>query len=75
MRRPVKDSSKDVTTVFHPQQKIERLNHGQAFRITTKRQNFANAILEKASRQHNQIIIDYIVCDLVLAVFNNMKGK
>lgn len=31
--------------------------------------------MEKASRQQNQIIIDYIVCDFILAVINNMKGK
>lgn len=74
-RPPVKDSTGDVTTAFHSWQKPEQLNHAQVFKITTKSQNFVKAILEKASKQQNQIIIDYIVCDLILAVINNMKGK
>lgn len=53
----------------------KNLNHAQNFKITTKGQNFVNAILEKASKQQTQIIINYIVCDLILAVINNMKGK
>lgn len=30
---------------------------------------------KEASKQQNQVIIDYIVCDLIFAVINNIKGK
>lgn len=30
---------------------------------------------KEVSKQHNQVIIDHVDCDLILTVINNMKGK